>query len=175
MRKGRSKRTNRRNGDYEWDDEEGRQVLKPHVLNSRRKKAAKRREEKKAQEESDATEQGGDEHTGQHNNQGEKPRNEEPQFDREHQPEYKANQRFKPWIRPTKPHPSPCTCSEEEQLKVNKRLYKELMTRAVRAFDKSTGGWDRVVINRRFQRRYIRHMGHFEAYLEQQNIRYSKL
>ena len=57
MRKGRSKRTNRRNGDYEWDEEQGKQVLKPHVLAERRRKAAQRRTDEKAQNQDETTDQ----------------------------------------------------------------------------------------------------------------------
>ena len=172
MRKGRSKRTNRRNGDYEWDEEQGKQVLKPHVLAERRRKAAQRRTDEKAQNQDDTSNQEAHENDKQQSTQ---PETKEPHFDREHAPEYQEGETYQPWVKPARPRPSPCTCSEEEQVKVNKRLHKALMTRHVTAFNKATGAWDIVVINRGFQRKYMRHLAHFEKYLEEQNICFTKL
>jgi len=172
MKKGRSKRTSRRNRDYEWDEEQGKQVLKKHVQEERRRKAAQRRADEKAQNQNETSNQEAHDDDKQQSTQ---PETEEPHFDREHAPEYKEKETFQPWVKPARRRPSPCTCSEEEQSKVNQRLYKALMARPVTAFNKATGAWDIVVINRGFQRKHVRHLGHFEKFLEEENIRFKKL
>ena len=79
-------------------------------------------------------------------------------------------------IKPTQMRTTvPCTCDGDLLKSTNQRMLRRLRDRRTRGCNTASNAFDVLVINGAFRREYRRHMGHFRAFLREEQIRFVEL
>jgi len=66
----------------------------------------------------------------------------------------------------------PCTCDGDLLQKTNQRMLHRLRDKRTRGCNTASNAFDVLVINGAFRREHRRHMGHFRAFLREEQIRF---
>jgi len=66
----------------------------------------------------------------------------------------------------------PCTCDGDLLKNTNQRMLHRLRDRRTRGCNTASNAFDVLVINGAFRREHRRHMGHFRAFLREEQIRF---